>query len=274
MKVFDINRSDNPYELDRFSYDKSIVALTRKNSAFIEAVVALDSNYSRETQIVAPSHGYDPELHYSNADGKYCGSSMYWFEQMQLAVSEEYFRRSVLGAVIAVDTTNSTHLSAAEDGRKQMRDIICDACKSTEELIAKLNVDYSPFDEKHLINLMNVPLKAAGREGVRFNLSFASKFCSYASKFYKCNIEYPKYDNVVARNLPLYIEAYLGEHVKKLCFLMPGNNTDVESKKSQESLIYRSYWDYIERIIAILPHEDVVTKEQFDHIVWYTKKGK
>lgn len=90
-----------------------IPALTRKNADFIEAVVRLDSNYANDLAITGPDRDYDPEKYAENSNGMYCGSTAYWFEQMK---QNNDFKRNVLGAVIAIDRTNSTHLEACING--------------------------------------------------------------------------------------------------------------------------------------------------------------
>lgn len=127
----------NPYVLDYVSgrTDK-LPASTRKNADFIEAVVHLDSNYAKDLEVNPPSEGYDPEVNAESSNGKYCGSTAYWFEEMKTLNCD--FRKCVLGAVIAIDSTNSTHLEAAILGRKSMRDVICRYYSSWQGLVEML----------------------------------------------------------------------------------------------------------------------------------------
>ena len=48
-----------------------------------------------------------------------------------------------------------------------------------------------------------------------YYLSFASKFCSYASSILGSKIAYSKYDKVVAQALPIYYQVYCEELVRK-----------------------------------------------------------
>lgn len=114
-----ISRSNDPYIMDMVTgFD--IAALTRKNSKFIKAVLKLDSNYKKEQQAVPPDDRFDLNAHASNSNGLYCGSAKFWFNEMTNNDSYYSYKECVLGAVIAIDRSNSTHLETTEDGRKKM----------------------------------------------------------------------------------------------------------------------------------------------------------
>lgn len=97
----EITSNENPYVLDYVAgrTDK-LPALTRKNADFIEAVIHLDSNYAKDLEINPPSNGYDPELNVESSNGKYCGSTAYWFNEMKKPNCD--FKKCVLGAVISL----------------------------------------------------------------------------------------------------------------------------------------------------------------------------
>jgi len=42
---------------------------------------------------------------------------MYWFDRIERKIGD--FNTNILGAIIAVDRSNSTHLQASENGRKK-----------------------------------------------------------------------------------------------------------------------------------------------------------
>jgi hypothetical protein len=258
---------------------KSLTALTEKNSDFIEAVVRLDSNYKKEADSNPPSQGFDPETMTDDANGLYHGSSSYWFGKMAAASSPEAFRKAVFGAVISIDASNSTHLSSGHDGRKTMAERICKACDCNLDKLKKLlNQPFYPEDQSHLINRLNEPIlaiktKKDGSATYRFNISFVSKFCSYASSYFGTQFEYPKYDNVVSDWLGRYALAYLGKETPEAFFKMPNGNLN-KDKKEIESQIYRRYWNFIKEILGkvnIGPKEKPF--ERFDHVVWYANKG-
>ena len=146
--MISIVKSDNPYVLDCIEGKNTMPALTRKNADFIEAVVRLDSNYAKDILYNPPSDGYDPEMNVSDSGGKFCGSSEYWFKEM---MKEPEYYRCLLGAVIAVDTTNSTHLEACLNGRKTVCDIIYKCAPNVESLIDKHNEPIKPNNKNQLI---------------------------------------------------------------------------------------------------------------------------
>ena len=256
-------KEDKPYDLDYMvGCDEQVVALTKKNSDFIEAVVNLDSNYKKESQNIPPHKDFNPETYDDNDKNLYCGSMMYWFDKIKK--SEGKFETNILGAIIAVDRSNSTHLQASENGRKVIREIICSKCKTVDELKNEMEKDLK--DDSHLIKLMSVPIKANGKDGNRSNLSFASKFCTTAARHLGCPNNYSKYDGVVAKALPLYSKVYLDKQYKKSYF----STSDINKKYS----IYIEYAKVIEDIIVELKKENIsLNKDEIDHIIWYTSKG-
>lgn len=260
-----IKHDQDPYVLDYVcDYDK-MPALTRKNARFIEAVVKLDSNYAKDSQIIPPDDKFNIDKHYSNAAGRFCGSTAYWFNKLKN--KEIDFQTGILGVVVAIDTTNSTHLEAAKNGRQEMRDRICTRCASVDELIFELNKKYSANIENHLISLLTKSIPARGKSGERYNLSFASKFCSYASIYLETEVQYSKYDNVVSDALPYYEEVYLGVKRKKAEYKVSQNIPD---KYGHLLNLYDRYSKCIENILA----KTNLNKEELDHIIWYGYKGR
>ncbi len=259
-KNYILVKSSNPYELDyRVNGKERVVALTKKNSDFIEAVVKLDSNYKKESEIVKPHKDFNPETYDENSKNMYCGSMKYWFDKIEKG--EGVFKTNILGAIIAVDRSNSTHLQASENGRKAMRDIICSKCKDLVDL--KREMEKPLTADEHLIFLMSKPMNAKGKSGKRSNLSFASKFCTSAAKFLNCKERYSKYDGVVAKALPLYSKVYLDQDYKKNYF----STSDCDKK-------YEIYVEYSKVINGIIDEiKNTLDKDELDHIIWYTYKG-
>lgn len=275
IMAVDIITSENPYILDYLPGDKKRPALTRKNADFIEAVIHLDSNYAKDYYINEPSVGYDPEIYAESSNGKYCGSTAYWFNEMKTPNCN--FRKCVLGAVIAIDSANSTHLEASVSGRKTMRDIICNKCNNYLDLIDMLNTLFKPLNHNHLIALLTTKTISKKDGKIRFNISFATKFCAYASIFLNSKIQYSKYDNIVSDALPYYSEIYLNEHEKQNEYKI--NDTqrrklDEEGNFQYRLNVYSDYQKKINRIIEKLKSDGInLTIEEFDHIVWYGLKG-
>ncbi len=275
MRV-EITSNENPYVLDYVAgrIDK-IPALTRKNADFIEAIVHLDSNYAKDLEINPPSDDYDPESNAEASNGKYCGSIAYWFDEMKKPNCN--FKKCVLGAVIAIDSTNSTHLEAAVSGRKSMRDVICSNCKDWHDLVEMLNVPFNPSNHNHIISLLTVKTTAKKDGGARYNISFATKFCAYAAIFLESQIKYSKYDNIVSDALPTYVKVYLGE-TKNACEYKINKyqrrKLDDAGNYQYRLKVYAEYENTISRILNELSKDNVyLSREEFDHIVWYGLKG-
>lgn len=248
-----------------------IAALTKKNSDFIEAVVKIDSNYKRDMRNVPPHPDFDPENNSRDSDGKYCGSLTYWFTEMQKASAN--YAECVLGAVIAIDRGNSTHLEQVLDGRKKMRDRIIALCPDVKTLKTALGVPFTHNDVNHLISKMTEPgLKGIKDGNDRFFISFASKFCAYAALLLGTTIEYSKFDDVVSDNLFLYAQAYCGLTFNKSYFKINQIQGGFDTKRSKGLEIYEIYQQTIEKIISSLAFS--MTRSELDHIIWYYEKGK
>ena len=262
--------SENPYILDRLEND--LPALTRKNAEFIKGVVNLDSNYAKDLKITPPSSGYNPEINVLKAGKLYCGSTAYWFNEM--SKPESNFSYCVLGAIIAIDTTNSTHLESAKNGRSIMRDRICEVCTNSSDLLHKLNIPFTPNDDQHLIRILTKETPSTKKGEYRTNLSFASKFCANASRFLKGDFEYSKYDNVVSDALPKFMFTYLNEKKNTKEYSRNGKPKKQEEYTPWLMNLYDKYSKDIQRIINYLSTEGIqITREELDQIIWYGMKG-
>lgn len=265
-----ISRSNDPYSMDMVKgFD--IAALTRKNSNFIEAVLKLDSNYKKEQQAVPPDDRFDLNTHASNSNGLYCGSAKFWFNEMTNTDSDYSYKECVLGAVIAIDRSNSTHLETTENGRKKMARRIVKRCPDLDALIDCLSTPFESTDDSHLLScMMRKGLKSIKDGSDMYYLSFASKFCSYASSSLDLTIDYSKYDNVVAKALPIYYQAYCKEIVRKTEFMVDNSISD---KYHNRLDVYERYSDTIALILDALSKKDHLSRDEFDHIIWYGMKG-
>lgn len=237
-----IERSKDPYELDHILLGKqTIAALTRKNADFIEAVVRLDSNYGKD-------------------------KTEDWFKKM---LNGGDFKECLSEAIVEIDKINSTHLEAGVDGRNEMVKRVLSLCENVEDLKRLLLKTFSANDEEHILYKLTDKIKAKNRDGYRYNLSFATKFCSYASQFLELGDNYSKYDSVVAKCLPLYSECYLKEKTAKKHFLVKQHKNDLESRLS----LYATYSNCINRIMALLEADNItLTRSELDHIIWYCFK--
>ena len=113
------------------------------------------------------------------------------------------------------------------------------------------------------------------------NLSFASKFISYARQFLNDNdTSFSKYDSVVSRKLSLYENIYVDRDIKIV-------NSKYQNKPShrrelndleKQIYTYEKYLEYMAAIDSILDclkkdNGIIISKEEFDHIIWYSSKG-
>lgn len=258
MKV-EIISSKNPYVLDKTKYMNE-VALTRKNADFIEAVVELDSNYRNDR------------------DTNNETSAAYCFKQMLIEPNryEAYLKNSI----DVIDRTNSTHLESTIDGRKKMASIIKKYCPTPNDL--KKAVIVNPTKEKHDNLFYELCVTMVNHKGDKANnLSFASKFISYARQFLNDNdTSFSKYDSVVSRKLSLYENIYVDRDVKIV-------NSKYQNKPShrrelndldKQIYTYEKYLEYMAAIDSILDclkkdNGIIISKEEFDHIIWYSSKG-
>lgn len=237
-----IEYSQDPYKLDHIQFNtQSIAALTRKNADFIEAVVELDSNYGKD-------------------------KTEDWFKKM---LKGGDFKKCLSEAITEIDKINSTRLEAGVNGRNEMVKRVLSLCNNVEDLKRELLKEFSANDEKHILYKLTDKIKAKNRDGYRYNLSFATKFCSYASQFLEIGDNYSKYDSVVAKCLPLYSECYLKGKTAKNHFLVKQHKNDLESRLS----LYATYSAYINRIMALIKADNInLTRSELDHIIWYCFK--
>lgn len=265
-----ISRSKDPYSMDMIiGFD--IAALTKKNSNFIEAVLKLDSNYKKEQQAVPPDDRFELNKHASNSNGLYCGSARFWFNEMTNINSVYSYKECVLGAVISIDRSNSTHLETTENGRKKMTRRIIKRCPDLEALIDCLSTPFTATDDNHLIACMvRKGFKSIKDGSDMYYLSFASKFCSYASAILGSTVAYSKYDKVVAQALPVYYQAYCKEIVRKTEFMVDNSIADKYHNRLE---VYEKYSETISQIIAAINKSDRLSRDEFDHIIWYGMKG-
>ena len=150
------------------------------------------------------------------------------------------------------------------------------ACNNVDDLKRELNKDFYINPKEHLIGLMSEEMDAK-KKNKRSNLSFASKFCAYASICLGTKLEYSKYDNVVASHLGDYLRLYLNDRSTKA---KEYKYDSTKKNKSDDGLqytvdIYILYYELIGNIISKAKQNNVqIDRNEFDHIVWYGFKGR
>ena len=219
------------YQLDSFKFEsEKYPTLSKKNRDFVEAILSIDSNYRQYTNNTINHHIYknikDPL------------SEIF----KRLNDENENFKTNLLKIIVLIDTSNSTHLSASFytgddnsefvtinnkeynvlNGLKEMRDRITKSIHNASELIETIKRPFDPYDKNHIFNIMNEPTikreknkkynevnETYIQKNKKFNTSFVSKFLSYCySYLIGSDNMYSKYDNVVAKYLPIYYAYY------------------------------------------------------------------
>ncbi len=262
MKVEIITNNSNPYKLDKIRNYPDLAALTRKNADFIEAVVCLDSNYSIDSDNI-------------NKEG-----ASYWFKRM-LDSPDEY-EECLKKSIEKIDRTNNTHLESTINGRTKMFQIIKDYCPNVNILKQAVCINPTINNYNNLFyKLCKTMLNHKGNKAN--NISFASKFISYARKCLNNNdVSFSKYDSVVSRKLSLYEKIYVDNSLKIVSSKYE-NKTNVRKELNndidKQNYTYEVYIRYMEAIDSILEHLKndngiIINKEEFDHIIWYSSKGK
>lgn len=228
--------------------NQRLVELSKRNVAIVEAMIRNNSAYSKSADIKKkPSKTYS-------------GSTGYWMNELKKYLAKgktKYeYEEIIKNAVNAVDRDNRTHLNSDKVGREEIskRIIAFQPDKLKEYLKDHVNTEFK------LIKKISEKTKATkGRE----NISFASKFCHYAS-FYLFEGKpeqdnYSIYDNVLLKILPYYIKYY-----------------DLNEKLEKKD--YENYQKIIDKIRGSAAKKakqnEPISRNGFDHLLWYYYKGK
>lgn len=225
------------YELSEIEVekDKRLVELTKENVAKVEAMIRTDSNYRIDIN--------DKE------------KSPYWIIEMGKFLKGEScayeINYIVCEIVRLLDNENSTRLNADKVGRHFMKEKITGCIEDGTLLKYLRERDFK------LIDILSERTKQG--KGGRRNVSFASKFCHF-SCFYifkgeEAQDNFSIYDGVVAKALPKYLAYYkLNDRFK------------IKDKD------YEGYSKAIDAIIEASGSK--ISRNGFDHLVWYYFKGK
>lgn len=238
------------FKLDTFEFHgKTLVKLTRRNVAKVEAMIGTDSAYSRSM---------DPT---AGPEGKFKGSEAYFVSLLVEAldgrrnVDDKEYARRVRDAVAAVDRGNSTHLNADRVGVNQITKRIVEFGREELKTILK-SAKLTLFEE--IAKLTKKGLKR------RRNISFASKFCRIICYFlFQGKPEadkYSAYDTIVKDNLPSYMEFY-------------GVGKGTTKKRLENYKVFQSVIDEI-REAAAKENGEEISRRGFDHLLWYFHKGR
>ncbi|WP_322962702.1 hypothetical protein RRG39_01785 [Mycoplasmopsis cynos] len=109
-----------------------------------------------------------------------------------------------MSSIISIDRSNSTHLEAINGIRLKIFKRIISLALTIKDL--KKKIEDTNLNKDHLLFKIADAIMDENNSKRRFNLSFASKFCAYASKRISGEVKYPKYDNIVSNNLFLLLQ--------------------------------------------------------------------
>ncbi len=234
-----------------------IVKLTSDNVSRVEAMISTNSDYRR-------IQSDDNERTYNkNGKLKYLGSSRFWILQLKEIINTDLkcsskgftYEEIIRNIICAVDNENSTHLNSDKIGRKAVEKKILSL--SRLELKKQLKNENKEYK---LINIIQTPQS----DGEKSHFSFATKFCHYVSMILFEGTEfednYSIYDNVLKKSLCKYIKRYL--------------NLDVSESSFKND--YKKYIEYIDNIRnkAEKLYGKKISRNGFDHLLWYYHKGQ
>jgi hypothetical protein len=163
------------------------------------------------------------------------------------------FNDGCLGIIKKINDTNSTRLSDEE------QNFFADYFNRNKiEILGRIKLG-----DVDIVNYLALAGKNTSKK--RFNLSFASKFCTYISR-YAFN-EYNKftpYDGVLQSILPYYAWAYCRDE-------------SVDNFKKDQDHGYSKYILLVRKIISSAANlygaEEKLTLKEFDRLLWYKYKG-
>ena len=296
------------YQLDSFKFEsEKYPTLSKKNRDFVEAILSIDSNYRQYTNNTINHHIYknikDPlseifkRLNDENEDFK--------TNLLKIIVLIDTSNSTHLSASFYTGDDNSEFVTINNkeynvlNGLKEMRDRITKSIHNASELIETIKRPFDPYDKNHIFNIMNEPTikreknkkysevnEAYIQKNKKFNTSFVSKFLSYCYSYLIGNNNiYSKYDNVLVKYLPIYYAHYKNSENKidkndKNKYILSNLNKEQLRKQGIENLkigfakLYKKYNDDIQEIIDKLKEQNInLTRDEVDHIIWYTLKG-
>lgn len=161
------------------------------------------------------------------------------------------FVEGFLEIIKKINDTNSTRLSAEEQNK-------------FAEYIGRNKNEILDRIKRGDIDVVNDLAEAGTHTSKnRYNFSFASKFCTYISRYgFKEFDKFMPYDNILQNILPYYAWGYCGKD-KILNF--------------KEKRLYQEYITLVRKIIEqcqiLYGAEGKLTLKEFDRLLWYKYKG-
>ena len=174
------------------------------------------------------------------------------YQLIQNKMKQE-FVEGFLEIIKKINDTNSTRLS--EEEQSEFSEYIG---RNKDEILKRI--------KRGDVGVVNDLAEAGTHTSKnRYNFSFASKFCTYISRYgFKEFDKFTPYDNVLQNILPYYAWTYCGDEL-------------VENFKKNRKNGYDAYVGLIRKIIAsarnLYGTEGMLTLKEFDRLLWYKYKG-
>ncbi len=231
-------------------FDKNgLLDFTQENIELIETCISIDSRYRKAFDV-------------TNIEGSA------WYIKNKLNFNDQ---TTVEEVCKRIDKENSTHLyvSGNEKEAKERNK------QGLKNMVTRINTVKNIEQRIQSDDLALVDFLAQATNGI-YKLSFASKFCTYVSRYkYNRLDNYSIYDDVLQRTIPYYAWNYLGErYVARTNSYINIESGRMNSNKGKINC-YKDYCKLIERLINRIneKRELKVNKEIFDHMLWYYYKG-
>lgn len=244
-------------ELDFIDENKKFIDFTQKNIDLICFCVSVDSSYRNAF------------------NAEYLGSTA------ELITKHWKFNREYLTRLCEqISKENSTHLAVSGNKKndKNTDNGNIETNKGVELVVDKI-LSIEDFENKLESANLDLVNEIAGCVAGVSKFSFASKFCSYVSRYrFKNNNAYSIYDKVISEILPYYEWAFLHttNYVRQKRNKTKDNVStiaDIFAKKG--SFDYAGYNELINEIIQAINTERnlEIDRTIFDRVLWYYYKG-
>ena len=257
---------------------KDFVALTLENVSRVEAIIRMDSNYTMSGNVDA--------VPFRRTNGTfYNGSTAYWMTQLKRIINGEKkiectiakdgeieqrimgWKEVAIETISAIDRENSTHLNVANGRQSFLENLTMVYMSGNLELLLR-----SPqYDAKeYIINLLNpsvcvnVATNKRNYSYERKSYSFTTKFCHYACYYLfdgkPEQDNFSIYDDILGKSVGAYAQHYDINHIP------------YKKKEFQNYAIYSKVIDDI-RVKAAEKTGHLISRNGFDHLLWYYHKG-
>ncbi len=244
-------------ESKKFYFDMidgtNLVALTLRNVALAEAMIHNNSTYLKADDVKVEKKVTKTGKLKQHGSVAYCVTRLK--NALEKNCSDEEYREIMFDVVASIDAANSTHLNSDGVGRDEIADRIAGIDRKTLLDMLK-NPEKRGYD---LIEIIREKTHAKDeKHRARLNYSFATKFC-YNACFYIFEgmaeqDNFSIYDSVAQKAVLKYIKHYN----------LPFSQKDL--------LDYSKYHEVIGKIIELAG--DAISRNGFDHLIWYFYKGR